>query len=274
MDTRNHSSDEHTDRVSPNRFPPLAKSSKSEAGGGVSCRHCGAGIPSDVGEASLRFRICRGCDTRIGRSASNGSAAGGRQRRGLYAAALGKRIDAAIPETFRHARLRGLPENLRRALLSRNRGQGLLVWGPVGTGKTHAVAAVVRAAIVQTRGEIRVERVTYDRLILDLRDSFKPGGAKSELDVLRPYLAADIFWLDDLAASESLAGAASDFQTRTIQSLLNDRMERNLPTFCTSNLSPESLRRVFDERISSRLHSFKIIELRGADRRAAHGKRG
>jgi DNA replication protein DnaC len=184
-----------------------------------------------------------------------------------------KRIEVAIPMGFRHARFRALPDGLRRALLTRRQGQGLLLWGPVGTGKTFAVAALVRAAVLQTRGECRIERTVYDRLILDLRDCFKPGATKSELDVLRPYLNADVLWLDDLAASESLAGAATDFQTRTIQTLLNDRLERNLATVCTSNLSPESLRRVFDERIASRLHAFKIIELRGKDRRIARANK-
>ncbi|MBM4149894.1 MAG: hypothetical protein FJ224_12760, partial [Lentisphaerae bacterium] len=74
-----------------------------------------------------------------------------------------------IPLAFRHARLLGLSENLRRALLARRRGQGLLVWGGVGAGKSHAVASLVRAVIVQTRGEIRVERALYDKLILELR---------------------------------------------------------------------------------------------------------
>jgi len=147
-----------------------------------------------------------------------------------------------------------------------------LLWGGVGTGKTHAVAAIVRAAVLQTRGEIRVERAAYDRLILELRDCFKPGVTRSELDVLRPYLGADILWLDDLGASESLTGAATDFQVRTVQTLLDDRIEQNRPTFITTNLSPENLRRVFDERIASRLHTFRIVELRGPDRRIARAK--
>jgi DNA replication protein DnaC len=129
------------------------------------------------------------------------------------------------------------------------------------------MAALVRAAVIQTRGEIRVERAVYDRLVLDLRNCFKPGATKSELDILRPYLDADIFWLDDLGATESLRAAATDFQVRTVQTLLNDRLERNVTTFITTNLSIENLQSLFDERIASRLHTFKIIELRGADRR-------
>lgn len=266
--------DNTTERIDPalaSRFLPSEKSLKSEAG--ALCRHCGAVISPDAGELAHRWRVCPACDRRLQSPSAAEPAGSSRERRALYVGALRRRIDAAVPAGFRHARLRGLPENLRRALLSRRREQGLLLWGGVGTGKTHAVAAIVRAAVLQTRGEIRVERAVYDRLILDLRDCFKPGATKSELDVLRPYLAADILWLDDLGASESLVGAATDFQVRTVQTLLDDRMEQARPTFVTTNLSPENVRRVFDERIASRLQTFKIVELRGVDRRIARTAR-
>jgi DNA replication protein DnaC len=147
----------------------------------------------------------------------------------------------------------------------------LLLWGPVGTGKTHAIAALVRRIIVKAQGGVRVERVAFSTLLRELRECFRPEAERSEMDALRPYLSAEILWLEDLGADQGLGAQSTDFAVRTAELLIDGRMEQEKPTFVTSNLSVESLKESFDERIASRLCTFTIIKLVGCDRRKSQG---
>jgi len=176
-------------------------------------------------------------------------------------------IDRVIPNAFKHARVGQLSTKLRKALGSRLPGQGLLLWGPAGSGKSHALAALARQMIVAAHGETRVERVVFEDLMLAIRDCYKPDSSRSELDILKPLVESDVLLIEDLGTSASVGAIASDFQLRTIVHLIDRRVESYRPTFITSNLSVESLERMFDERLASRLHTFKVIELIGRDRR-------
>ncbi|MDI9433671.1 MAG: ATP-binding protein [Planctomycetota bacterium] len=244
-------------RALPLRFQPSANASKCD--GDVVCRYCGSAIASAEAEQYRQFRICRACDGRL------------RQRRPTarqtYRATVHRRIERAIPPAYRHARFAHLAPRLREALDGRRTAQGLLLWGRPGSGKTYALAAYIRRLIVATRGELRVERTTFEKLSLALRDCFSPDAARTEADVLRPLLAADVLILEDIGSSRTMGTVASDHQTRTITLLIDERLEQQRPTFLTSNLNVESLTQMFDERLGSRLHAFKILELHGRDRR-------
>lgn len=172
-----------------------------------------------------------------------------------------------MPAVFRRARIDGLSTELRAVLAARRPGQSMLLWGSAGVGKSWATAALVRSIIVRHRSEIDVRRASYDTLLLEIRECFRPVATKSELDVIGPYLKCDLLWLDDLGATESLGGAASDFAARVVFTLLNERIERERVTFVTSNLSPENLHRAFGDRIGSRLREFKAVRLVGKDQR-------
>lgn len=244
-------------RALPIRFRPSANESKSDSD--IFCRYCGSAIASAEAEQYRQFRICRACDGRL------------RQRRPTarqtFRATVHRRIERAIPPAFRHARFGHLAPRLREALDGRKRSQGLLLWGRPGSGKSYALAAYVRRLIVATRGELRVERTTFEKLSIALRDCFAPDALHTEADVLRPLLAADVLILEDIGSSRTMGTMASDHQTRTITLLIDERLEQQRPTFLTSNLNLESLARMFDERLGSRLHTFKVLELHGRDRR-------
>jgi len=135
-------------------------------------------------------------------------------------------------------------------------GDGLFVSGPVGTGKTHLAAAIVRAAV---EAKLKVIFLRCSDFYHEIRMSFS---AVNEAEVASRYQQAPLLVLDDMAA-----GSLSDFERREMLNLLDIRLNSLRPTVVTSNLGLEKIAVEMDERIASRMRSFVPIVLGGRDRR-------
>lgn len=92
-----------------------------------------------------------------------------------------------------------------------------------------------------------------------LRKGF--GLGKSESQVLASCARAPLLFLDDFAS-----GVLSDFERREALDLVDKRMNSLLPSVVTTNLTLEEIAR-WDDRIASRLATFRLVNLEGADRR-------
>jgi len=142
---------------------------------------------------------------------------------------------------------------------------GLLFTGPVGVGKTHLAAAVLRA-IVRSSGR-RGVFADYRDLLRQIQDSYNPVAETSELQILRPLLDADVLLLDELGARRPTAWVRD-----TVTHLLNDRYNREKITLITTNYGDASgdgeagLEERIGERLRSRLHEMcKQVRLAGKD---------
>lgn len=173
-----------------------------------------------------------------------------------------KRILLRIPERFREALLFDFPDSIVEFVAKwiMHPGDGLVLTGPAGTGKTHLAAGIVKA-LLELRHEVQFVRCS--EVYQSAREIYRDNTDENEL--YWKYAQPEFLILDDLGA-----GSLSDHERRVTLELLDRRINKlNRPTCLTTNWGLAEISRKFDERIASRLQGFKILELEGADRRAA-----
>ena len=111
-------------------------------------------------------------------------------------------------------------------------------------------------------------QVSYEMLCLQVRDTFKAGSKKGEIDVIKPLIEAEKLFIEDLGTTVSMGQQESEFSLRTFLVILDKRLRDCKPTFITTNKSVEELGKSFDARIASRLQqACEIVHLTGEDRR-------
>jgi DNA replication protein DnaC len=106
-------------------------------------------------------------------------------------------------------------------------------------------------------------------LCLFIRDTYKTGSKKTELEVIQPYLNCDCLFIDDVGSTTGIGKDESDFSVRTFYVLLDTRLEQCRPTFISANKTEKNLATSFGERIASRLSMFKWLGVGGRDKRKA-----
>lgn len=170
-------------------------------------------------------------------------------------------IRRELPPRYHGARLADFsaPVRERIARWLKNPADGLLLCGPAGCGKTFLSAAIVRERI-ETRRKCAFRRMA--QLYADLREAFRADTAESE--VLRPYIDSEMIVLDDLGA-----GALSDFERRAALDVVDARLNSLRPTIVTTNLDLDEISAKLDDRLASRLSTYEMLRLAGADRRLA-----
>jgi DNA replication protein DnaC len=161
-------------------------------------------------------------------------------------------------------------------------GDGLLLIGPVGVGKTHQAVAAINELLASTK--LRCLFRDYRELLADIRHSYNPEVCATESGVLAPVFDADVLVIDELGAERP-----TEWCLDTVSRILNARYNRCRATILTTNypdLPPsdvdgegyafrrrasrsETLGDRITEPMRSRLHEMcEVIELRGEDFRS------
>lgn len=138
----------------------------------------------------------------------------------------------------------------------------LYFYGPAGTGKTFLVSCIAKnlmdrgfSVSYQTSGEILDFLVSY---------SFSYSQDREKMEEKRKWIyESDLLALDDLGTEYiNQASLAQLFL------LVNSRLLRKKPTLISSNLQPDLLEKVYDQRIRSRIcGAYILYEFYGADLR-------
>ena len=166
---------------------------------------------------------------------------------------------------YADAKLQDLSDKLQEKIQQLPEDKGLLLWGITGVGKSYAMAALMRHFFVEG---FDIVQVSYEMLCLQVRDTFKAGSIKGEIDVINPLLATDKLFIEDVGTTVSIGQQESDFSLRTFLVILDKRLRNCKPTFITTNKNVEELGKSFDPRIASRLQqACEIVHLTGEDRR-------
>jgi DNA replication protein DnaC len=167
-------------------------------------------------------------------------------RQRLSAAGVGKRFlsctfDSYKPATTDQGLALQLCQSYAKSLPSE---RGLMIAGPVGTGKTHLASAITRCAIekgVETRFTQVPALLSQIRLAIGQNDEVAKSIVERCGDV--PLLV-----LDDLGSER-----VTDWVREQIFLIINSRYEEMLPTVVTTNDTLEELEKHVGQRIISRL---------------------
>jgi DNA replication protein DnaC len=147
---------------------------------------------------------------------------------------------AAIPERYRHCTLASFKLwNKDNPTLARSRrivqefvdlypevDKGLLLMGPVGTGKTHLAVGAL-SELIRGKG-VRGRFADFSSLVLQMQMTFDGSGTTREL--LEPLIEADLLVLDELGA-----GKLSPWVMDLLYFLVNSRYLNNRLTVFTTN---------------------------------------
>ena len=160
-------------------------------------------------------------------------------------------------------------------------GQGLLVVGGIGTGKTHLAVGILKDLIVKYGTSCMF--CDYRELLKQIQNSYNDSVQATELQVLRPVFEADVLVLDELGAVKP-----SEWVWDTVSLVLNTRYNDNRTTIITTNFPDEAAAAVggpdakrtlafaatrretlgdrIGERMRSRLHEMcRLVRMEGAD---------
>ena len=136
-------------------------------------------------------------------------------------------------------------------------GDGILLHGPSGVGKSHICCATLRHLISK-----RVEPglfVDYRHMFTTISNTYDSD--EREAEVIAPFLDAPILLLDDLGARRP-----TDWLLDTLGVILGHRYNNELSTICTTNLSGDQLARAIGQRMFSRLHQMcEFVPVQGRD---------
>jgi DNA replication protein DnaC len=143
--------------------------------------------------------------------------------------------------------------------------KGLLITGPIGTGKTHLAVAALRDLVLGkgVRGRFR----DFSALVLDMQMSFDTPGRSRQ--ILEPLISTELLVLDELGA-----GKMSAWVMDLLYYLVNTRYTESRVTVFTTNYTdvPEPGAESLSDRVSARIRSrlFEMcrrVELGGKDYR-------
>lgn len=137
----------------------------------------------------------------------------------------------------------------------------LMLWGPTGTGKTHAAYGAARA--IAEAGPARFSMVAYTWP--DLYAALRPGSA-TDLErerTMRRVMTTPLAILDDLGTTKD-----SPWTEEVTYRIINHRYNQCLPTVITTNVAPARLPELVGDRVASRLIEMTVrINMSGPDRR-------
>lgn len=136
------------------------------------------------------------------------------------------------------------------------KGSGILMIGETGLGKTHLSLSIANSLI--EKGFC----VAYGSVPELIRIIQNEQFGRAEGDTLSLVIDSDLLILDDLGSENS-----TDWCVSILYEIINTRQNRRLPIIINTNLDFDELTARYQNRLSSRMFSMKIMFFAGNDNR-------
>lgn len=208
-----------------------------------------------------------------------------KRREAEYLAALGRQLrdqrvkTAGVPSLFRGATFGNFKRRpyTGRALTAMRSyadgwpaplesGEGILLTGSPGTGKSH-LAAALTLAVAETH-TARMVRAT--ELVKDLAATFEPDPRETMTSIFRRLREADLLVLDDLGAERH-----TEAREEWLFEVVDARVESRKPLAVTANLAPDDLIPIVGLRTVDRIvGTCTWVDMKGATSYRAESARG
>lgn len=142
-----------------------------------------------------------------------------------------------------------------------NDGEGLILTGATGCGKSHLAAGIVHAMVQQ---EVTAVFQGVPELLARLRSTFdKDAEGAGEGEIMEALRDADLLVLDDVGAEK-----VSEWTQERLYLLIDGRYRDKKAIILTTNLEPKALEQVIGTRAMDRLlETCKIVKVNAASYR-------
>lgn len=181
-------------------------------------------------------------------------------------------FDMKINPTFKISQ-REYMENIRNYLYDYStnyteKDKSILLYGPVGVGKTYMLSSVAREIINRGYSVVYMSAMQLLKKLFSIR--YKNFNDQPQPEVEEILYDCDVLMIDDLGTENS-----SDTNISLLFDLLNYRIQQQKTTMISTNISLDDLSEQYDARIASRIKGeFMPIQFFGRDIREERFKRG
>lgn len=137
-----------------------------------------------------------------------------------------------------------------------------IIFGNTGVGKTYLSECMLSKALEKNLLPIFVSAYNLSEMFL----KYHVASVDEKNNIIAPYLTCDLLIIDDLGSERILNNVTREY----LYIIFSERTKNNLKTVISTNLTPDAIMDVYDERIFSRLVNKResvLINLTGSDLR-------